>query len=224
MKVDPSPIDEILEAIWVAREENRDTIADITRVCGHQYHGKEVNVEETLPQMQTLNLVLLNGGAVELQSEGEKRAMGIIRRHRLAERLFTDVLQVSEKGMEMTACYFEHILDSEVMDSVCAFLGHPPLCPHGKPIPAGECCGAYERNWVKPLVVCLADLELGKEGEIVFITPSFHKRFDRLTALGVIAGNRVKVHQKKPSFVVRMGETEVAIDKTIAQEIFVKAT
>jgi putative ABC transport system ATP-binding protein len=79
---------------------------------------------------------------VELTPRGHKRAADIIRRHRLAERLFTDSLAMdSETEIEQQACKFEHILSSEATDKICKFLGHPRTCPHGSPIPPGPCCG-----------------------------------------------------------------------------------
>ena len=79
---------------------------------------------------------------VELTARGQKRAADIIRRHRLAERLFTDSLAMdSETEIEQQACKFEHILSSEATDKICSFLGHPRTCPHGSPIPPGPCCG-----------------------------------------------------------------------------------
>ena len=79
---------------------------------------------------------------VELTPRGHKRAADIIRRHRLAERLFTDSLAMdSETEIEQQACKFEHILSAEATDKICAFLGHPKTCPHGSPIPPGPCCG-----------------------------------------------------------------------------------
>ncbi len=79
---------------------------------------------------------------VELTPRGFKRAADIIRRHRLAERLFTDSLAMdSETEIEQQACKFEHILSPEATDKICAFLGHPCTCPHGAAIPPGPCCG-----------------------------------------------------------------------------------
>jgi putative ABC transport system ATP-binding protein len=73
--------------------------------------------------------------------KGRKRAEDVIRRHRLAERLFTETFHVNdEKEVAEQACRFEHILSPEATDSICSFLGHPRTCPHGSPIPAGECC------------------------------------------------------------------------------------
>jgi len=75
--------------------------------------------------------------------KGRKRAEDVIRRHRLAERLFTETFHVhDEREIEEQACKFEHILSPEATDSICSFLGHPRTCPHGSPIPAGECCVA----------------------------------------------------------------------------------
>ncbi|MGA9797679.1 MAG: iron dependent repressor, metal binding and dimerization domain protein, partial [Terriglobales bacterium] len=78
---------------------------------------------------------------VEFTPRGRLRAADIIRRHRLAERLFTDSLALgSESEIEQQACKFEHILSTEATDKICTFLGHPRTCPHGAPIPLGPCC------------------------------------------------------------------------------------
>jgi putative ABC transport system ATP-binding protein len=79
---------------------------------------------------------------VALTPWGYQRAADIIRRHRLAERLFTDSLAMdSETEIEQQACKFEHILSPEATDKICSFLNHPLTCPHGAPIPPGPCCG-----------------------------------------------------------------------------------
>src|SRR6202140_3176573 len=79
---------------------------------------------------------------VELTPRGHQPAADIIRRHRLAERLFTDSLAMdSETEIEQQACKFEHILSPEATDKICTFLNHPLTCPHGAPIPPGPCCG-----------------------------------------------------------------------------------
>jgi putative ABC transport system ATP-binding protein len=84
---------------------------------------------------------------VELTPRGRERAGSIIRRHRLAERLFTDSLAMdSESEIEQQACKFEHILSPEATDKICTFLGHPTTCPHGAPIPPGACCGGIRIN------------------------------------------------------------------------------
>jgi DtxR family Mn-dependent transcriptional regulator len=165
--------------------------------------------------------VRLDEGRVELTQAGEQRARDVVRRHRLTERLFRDLLQLSDDATESQACEFEHILSPEATESVCTLLGHPPTCPHGKAIPPGPCCGAVQKT-LRPLVTGLPSFELGAAGRIVFIAPKFHDRMDRLAALGVIPGSEIRLHQRSPSFVIEVGETTIALDPEIAREIYVK--
>lgn len=205
--------DEVLEAIWTLREENKKAWDDIVQNC--EIDG----CEETLKDLAKNGWIEAKENVVELLPKGEKRARELVRRHRLSLRMFHDLFAL--KGAEAEACKFEHILSPEVTDSVCTLLGHPPNAPDGKPIPRGECCSMFKRE-MKPLVAPLADLLPGEEAKIVFITPESHSRLDRLTAMGVVPGSLVKLHQKKPSYVLQLGETMVAVDKEITKEIFVK--
>jgi len=93
--------------------------------------------------MRPESIFVRDGSAVvTLTPRGRNKAGSIIRRHRLAERLFTDSLAMdSETEIEQQACKFEHILSPGATDKICAFLGHPRTCPHGAPIPPGPCCG-----------------------------------------------------------------------------------
>jgi putative ABC transport system ATP-binding protein len=78
---------------------------------------------------------------VEFTERGRRKAEDIIRRHRLAERLFTETLNMdNETEIEQQACKFEHILSPEATERICSFLGHPRTCPHGALIPQGTCC------------------------------------------------------------------------------------
>lgn len=123
--------------------------------------------------------------------------------------------------MEPSACQFEHILSPQVLDSVCTFLGHPPACPHGKPIPRGLCCIKYKRE-MEPLVRPLFELKPGEKGRIVFITPRSRTLLERLSSFGLIPGSGLRLAQKKPSFVVEIGETTLALDEDIAREVYVR--
>jgi DtxR family Mn-dependent transcriptional regulator len=161
------------------------------------------------------------GAHLRLTAEGEQRARGVVRRHRLAERLLKDLLDLGEGAIESQACEFEHILSPEATDSVCTLLGHPPTCPHGEAIPAGPCCSATART-LRPVVTGLPHFEMGATGRIVFIAPKFHDRMDRLAALGVIPGSTVRLHQRSPSYVIELGETTIALDPEIAGEIYLK--
>jgi DtxR family transcriptional regulator, Mn-dependent transcriptional regulator len=212
-------LEEILEHVFTEREEGRDAPAAIlaASTSGHAPDARATDLAE----LAAAGLLSLHDDHVLLTEAGEARAKGVVRRHRLTERLFRDLLDLGGQTMEDQACEFEHILSREATDSVCTLLGHPPTCPHGKPIPPGECCGAFQRT-VRPLVTGLKTFEVGATGRIVFIAPKFHDRMDRLAALGVIPGSTVKLHQRSPSYVIEVGETTIALDPEIAGEIFVK--
>jgi DtxR family Mn-dependent transcriptional regulator len=205
--------DEVLEAIWTLREEGKHTWSQIIEAC--EIDG----CEETLKDLARTGWIEIKDQSVELLPKGDKRARELVRRHRLSLRLFYDLFSLD--GAEAEACKFEHILSPEVTDSVCTLLGHPPNSPDGKPIPRGACCAMF-RQEMRPLVAPLADLTPGERAKIVFITPGSHSRLDRLSAMGVVPGSIVKLHQKKPSYVIQLGETMIAVDKDITKEIFVK--
>ena len=75
---------------------------------------------------------------------------------------------------------------------------------------------------MNPLVMRLSRLGVGQQARVAFLTPSFHKRFDRLAAFGMNPGAELALHQRKPAYLVRLGETELALDAEIADEIFVR--
>jgi DtxR family Mn-dependent transcriptional regulator len=215
----PRRMEEILEAVYTQREAGCDDAQSILAHAGSE-HAPDARLDD-LRDLAAGGLLAVEGARVSLTADGERRARDVVRRHRLTERLFRDLLDLGESTMESQACELEHILSPEATASVCTLLGHPPTCPHGKPIPPGECCGAFHRT-VRPLVTGLPSFELGATGRIVFIAPKFHDRMDRLAALGVIPGSEIRLHQRSPSYVIEVGETTIALDPEIAREIYVK--
>ncbi|UCH11558.1 MAG: metal-dependent transcriptional regulator, partial [Fidelibacterota bacterium] len=215
----PNLIDEILEAVWIAQEEGHSEVSRLEVAEDHDV--EDFDLPSCLKELEAAGLLVLNNGLVDFTDEGRARARSLIRRHRLAQRLLMDVLDVSEKESEELACRFEHFLSEEVTDKVDAFLGYPRIDPNGKPIPAGE--GPMEAGeYITPLIMRLSRVEVGKAARVAFLTPSFHKRFDRLVAFGINPGAVVNLHQRKPAYVVRLGETELALDPEIADEIYVR--
>ena len=200
------PADELLERFWYAQEEQRPL----------QSHDESV-----VDELVAAKLVRRNGSALELTDEGTEKARGIVRRHRLAEILFTQVLDVDQHDAEASACEFEHILAERVVDRVCTFLGHPPVCPHGHAIPQGSCCRVYAKK-VDPLITRLIDLPLGTTGSVVFIAPKSVSRLNKLAAFGVVPGSQVRLIERKPSVVLSCGQTSLAIEDEIGREIYVR--
>lgn len=212
-------IEELIETVYTEREQGRDDAASILAAT-YEEHAPDRSTDDFC-DLARQGLVAFDGTHVTLTSEGEGCARAVVRRHRLAERLFRDLLDLGEGTAESHACEFEHVLSEEATDSVCTLLGHPPTCPHGKAIPPGACCGTFQKT-IKPLVTRLGALELGATGRIVFIAPRFHDRMDRLGALGVTPGCDIRLHQKAPAYVIEIGETTIALDPEIADEIYVR--
>lgn len=208
-------LEDLAEEIWTLAEEGRHTLEELAA------RSKLATVTETLAQMREQGLLAVENGEVRLTEEGGRFALEIVRRHRLAETLFSTLFDLGEEEAETTACEFEHILSPQVTSSVCTYLGHPPACPHGKAIPRGPCCGTLTLE-MEPLVKRLSDLRLGESGAIVFMAPDSRSRLARLSGLGVVPGGTLRLVQKRPSVVVEVGQTTLALDRAIADEIFVK--
>jgi putative ABC transport system ATP-binding protein len=133
--------DEVLEQMWSERD----------RTGGEAFHAEcrqftAAQQRRLVSTMTRIGLVFVDEHGLHFAPAGEERARSVIRRHRLAERLFMDVLSIRDAAsVESNACTFEHILSPEVTDRICTFLGHPETCPHGGPIPRGECCIRHAR-------------------------------------------------------------------------------
>lgn len=213
MNRDEREIQEVLELIWTLREETKQGKMEILQKLdevGKRFYGELVK----------RNWIKETPEGVEFTNEGLEEATRVIRRHRLAEVLFTDLFALGEEDVEQVGCSFEHILDEDVVDRVCTFLGHPPFCPHGKKIPPGRCCKKFEKK-VEPVIQRLWDLKPGDTAKIVFITSGVQARLNKLFSLNIAPGNELKFIQKHPSPVIKIGESSVAMDDGIAKEIYV---
>ena len=209
-------IEEVAEEIWTLGERGLDRLEDL------RASTQVARLDDALAELGRRGLVRLEEDRFALTAMGSELARRQVRRHRLAEMLFTTVLEVrDESAVDRTACVMEHVLGAGLADAICAFLGHPRSCPHGKPIPPGPCCRELAQT-IEPLVQPLDRLPAGVESRIVYIVPRERERLARLTNLGIVPGARVVLQQKAPAFVLGLGETTVALDPAIAAEIYVK--
>ena len=97
-----SILEEILEAIWKADEEDGATIEEVRRCC-----PKEIS-DADLEALEKQGFITVNGGSVSLTASGRKEAETIVRRHRLAEVLLATVLNLDPETQEKIACEVEH--------------------------------------------------------------------------------------------------------------------
>ena len=150
--------EEILEALWIATEEDGQSSADFAAL------GIEAD-DPGLAELLGLGYVAAPGDRVSLRPEGRGEARMTVRRHRLAERLMMDILDIQGASGDERACEFEHLLHHGVDTKICTLLNHPTTCPHGKPIPPGSCC-EQARSAGMVGVVALTELKPGDPGEI----------------------------------------------------------
>ena len=141
--------DHLLEQIWICGEEGKPAQAERLHATGPSGRLPVVTNEpaaRVLSRMSDLRLVQMQNGEVQLTLMGSQRARDIVRRHRLAERLFKDTFSIDDSEAHTQACKFEHIISPELDQRICTFLGHPKTCPHGNPIPPGECCNGKSKG------------------------------------------------------------------------------
>ncbi|KPJ98707.1 MAG: hypothetical protein AMJ60_07410 [Desulfobacterales bacterium SG8_35] len=173
-----------------------------------------------LDELERQELIIRDNDRITLANKGKSIAEVIIRRHRLAEILVSSILKLKQSDMEDIACKVEHSLLPEVEESICTLLGHPEFCPDGKRIPRGRCCSGKSRI-IDSSVVSLKELAPGERGKITYIKPGNHSSFHQLISFGLHPGVIVTVHRKNPAFCIKFENTELALDESVAENIYV---
>lgn len=205
--------EEILEELWTVIVEKK---AKLTLKA----LGLEKD-DEKIQELLDLDLIDLIGDEIKLTGAGRDEARSTIRRHRLAERLLADLLDTKERHIEEMSCKMEHALYKGVDESICTILGHPRVCPHGAPIPKGRCC--RKAGWkAEKVVFPLSELDVDQRGKIAYIHSQEPQKLQKLMGMGVMPGMTVTLITRFPSFVFQLGQTQIAVDKDIAQDIYVR--
>jgi DtxR family Mn-dependent transcriptional regulator len=207
--------EEALEAIWTCEEKG---------VCTHESLKMRVNNghpidDALLSELDREGLLTIHKNEVRLTEKGRNEAKPIIRRHRLAERLLTDVLGMSVEETEASACEYEHVLAPGLTEAICTLLGHPKECPHGSPIPEGECCKRLEHS-VKTAVRSLDAMNVGNEMKISYIRTNDNTMINKLVTFGISPGTKLTIRQKSPTFVIQIGHAQIALERNIASTIY----
>lgn len=206
--------DELLEILWHLDEIHELTLATL------RDHDPDDKFKSYLEGLVRKKAITIEGDKIRFTSDGKDFARGIIRRHRLAERLLSDVLGMKPEDTEKGACEFEHVLAREITDSICILLGHPRRCPHGAPIPEGKCC-SEARNQVEGAVIPVTRVPIGIPARVAYINTTNEKRMHKLLNLGVTPGVTIRVHQSYPAFVLEINDAQIAMETAVAEEIYV---
>lgn len=202
--------EDILETLWGNDERNLPPTA--------------VGASKDDPAVAELvkaGLLNVADGVMVMTGKGCAEGRKAIRRHRLAERLFTDVVEVNKRKIHSISCQFEHLLHEGVEDSICTLLGHPKLCPHGKPIPPGECCKRLQKDAGR-VIQPLSELPSGRKGKVSYLHTKDKEAINRLMAMGILPGVSLAVIQASPSCVIQIGHSQFALDKELAERVHVR--
>ena len=126
--------EEYCETIFELAEDDLDVIQ--ARVADRMGISRPA-VSEMIRRMQSEGL-LEQGRRIALTDDGMRLAQQVVRRHRLAERFLTDILDLSWAEAHAEAGRWEHVLSPRVEEAMNNLLGRPTTCPHGNPIPGSD--------------------------------------------------------------------------------------
>jgi len=210
-------IEEYLECIYKLQEKSGVArTSDIVKSLG-VVPGTVTNTVEWLEKEGLVTHKPYKG--VKLTEKGRKIALQVIRRHRLSERLLTDILCMEWDKVHDAACKLEHVITDEMMQPLEKTLKHPKTCPHGNPIPTK--CGGIIEEESQPLL----ELATGEQSTIVKITEESLDLLHYLDTIGLVPRASIEILEKAPlngPITVKVGSTNHAISRAVASIIRVK--
>lgn len=207
-------IEEYLEAIY--RLEKRIGVArtsDLVRIL----KVAPGTITNTVERLERSSLIIHESyKGVKLTEKGRTMALRIIRKHRLSERLLTDILNVEWERAHEAACQLEHGISDEIAKKIEKALGHPSTCPHGNPIPT-DCGGIIEED-SRPL----AEFEPREKGVVQKITDENQELLQYLKKLGIEPGIHFEVVEVAPfegPITVKVRDRDHALSRNVASII-----
>ncbi len=195
-------------------------------------------VSQTVARMERDGLVVVSGDRhLELTEDGHRKAMRVMRKHRLAERLLTDVIGLDWSLVHDEACRWEHVMSDRVERRLVELLDHPQHSPYGNPIPGLDELGETRTaepflDGVVSLVVFVRAMEgadsqpvhavVGRLGEPVQTDVEL---LARLAEHGVTPGAAVTVEAGDGVVTVGVPGSATVLDlpDDVARHVFVRA-
>ncbi|MDQ6839970.1 MAG: metal-dependent transcriptional regulator [Actinomycetota bacterium] len=211
------PLEEYLEAVHEMEEEGTVVIqARLAERLGHSAPA----VSEMVRRLRDEGYVNIDRRSLQLTGEGRQVAERVVRRHRLAERLLTDVIGLPWEKSHLEACRWEHVISDEVEAHLVILLGHPTTCPHGNPIPGTRPSDTK--------VTALADAMGGDHIRLERVTEQVEIDTETLTYLsrhGFVPGTVATVSSRAPdgTLTVQLGDHAISLGPALAQQLFVAA-
>ena len=131
-------------------------------------------------------------GEAKLTRKGLEVAVRVLRRHRLAECLLTDILGMPWEDVHAEACRLEHAISARVEERLIAVLGDPQTCPHGHPIPPDDLSDPIR------LGVPLAQIDVGAHARVNGVTEEVPEMLVYLGKIGMRPGAAIVITAKAP--------------------------
>ncbi|MBW9215304.1 metal-dependent transcriptional regulator [Mumia sp. zg.B53] len=219
-----------LRTIYELEEEG---IVPLRARIAERLHQSGPTVSQTVARMERDGLLTVEGDRhLELSDQGRALATRVMRKHRLAERLLTDIIGLEIEYVHEEACRWEHVISEQVERKLVRLLEHPTESPYGTPIPGlGELdeaavqAEAFLGAGVMHLTATLAANGDASRLVVRRIGEELQKDTTAMSVLrrvGVLPGNDVLVSSAPDGGVVvaRGGET-AEIDADAASHIFV---
>jgi len=211
-------VEEYLEAIYkLEKREGSAKTGDLANELNVTL-GTVTNTIESLEKQDLITHKPYRG--VNLTKKGRKLALDVVRRHRLSERLLTDILRLEWSKAHEAACKLEHAIAGEdIIKPLEEALGKPKTCPHGNPIPSESGKLIEEKSQL------LSDLSSGEKGTIVKVTDERPELLQYLSTLGLVPGAKVQIEEKAPfngPIMIKVMDTSYALGRNVASVIWVK--
>lgn len=210
------PLEVYLEAIHEMEEEGTPVIqARVAERLGHS----APSVSEMVRRLKADGYVTVKKRAILLTAKGRARAESVVRKHRLAERLLTDVIGLPWHKVHVEASRWEHVISDEVEERLVALLNHPTTCPHGNPIPGSD---PPRRD-----LVPLSETEPGDRIRLEVVPEQVELDLEALTYLGkhgFIPGTDAQVRDKAPdgTLALELNGGTIALGLALAQQLYVE--
>jgi DtxR family Mn-dependent transcriptional regulator len=209
------PVEEYLEAMYELEEEGVPVIR--ARLAERLRHSPPA-VTEMVRRLVDEGYVGVAERSLRMTNRGHQRAESVVRKHRLAERLLTDVIGLEWHKTHMEAGRWEHVISDEVEEHLVTLLHNPATCPHGNPIPGS---GAP-----RPKLQSLALAEVGQQIQLQRITETVEIDLDILTYLdthGLRPGATAEVRDRAPdgTLTLDVGGNTIAVGPALAEQLYV---
>lgn len=183
-------------------------------------------VSQTVARMERDGLVkVASDRSLHMTDEGRTLAIAVMRKHRLAERLLTDVIGLDIDKVHAEACRWEHVMSEEVERRLVQVLDDIHHSPFGNPIPGlDEILAEQDGGKTDPIGVRAVDLPEDQDvqakvlqvNEILQVDEDL---FQELANAGIRPGVVIEVRNSGGSATLRHNGTAVELPEDVAHAI-----